>query len=113
VIDGIDFKTGDLRTPIDIYYKTQTGTGGFKTETYLKLMSAFCQWVNAHGTDAVIANADQVLKQATVTMRYHASVTENCRVVMGGVTYEIVTGIDNIRQRNQWIQFKVRAVVNA
>lgn len=104
---------GDLRAPIDIYTKALSGTGGFKTETYTKSFSTKCQWVNDHGKDAVVADSDQVSKIATVTMRYHATVTEDCRVVMGGVTYEIITGIDNIRQRNQWMQFKVRAVVNA
>ena len=109
----INIQPGDLRTPIDVYTKAKSGTTGFPTVTYTKSLSTKCQWINAHGNDAVIASADQVTKQATVTMRYHASVTEDCQIVMGGVTYEIITGIDNIRQRGQWIQFKVRAVVNA
>lgn len=104
---------GELRTPIDIYKKTTSGTGGFKTQSYEKELSTRCRWVNAHGKDSVIASSDQVEKMATVTMRYSSKVTESCRVKMGGLTYEIITGIDNIRDRNHWIEFKVRAVVTA
>ncbi len=104
---------GELNTLIDIYGKTTSGTGGFKTQTYAKVFSCWAKWVNAHGTDALIANAEQVQKIATVTVYCDSRITENCRVVQGGITYEIVTGIDNIRQGGEWMQFKVRAVVNA
>lgn len=103
---------GLLRTPIDIYGKSASGTGGFKTGTYAKLFTCGSQWVNDHGTDALVANANQVQKMATVTVRYDSRITELCRVYLGSVAYEIVTGIDNVRNRNEWMQFKVRAVVS-
>lgn len=103
---------GHLRTPIDIYGKAATGTGGFKTGAYTKLFSCGSQWVNAHGQDSIIADSNQVQKIATVTVRYDSRITEMCRVYLGTAVYEIVTGIDNIRNRNEWMQFKVRAVVS-
>lgn len=111
MIRGFSMTAGDLRTLIAIHSKTVTGTGGFKTTSYAKTLDAWCNWVWSHGTEAVEGGAKQAARTATVTMRHSSLVVESSRVIMGGTTFEIVSPIENVQQRNEWLVFTVQAVV--
>lgn len=106
------FSTGDLRVPIEIYAPTTSGVGILQTTSFAKIIDARCRWVNSHGKEGVIADSVQALRQATITIRYHPSVNQACRIKKGGEFWEIITPPDNIRDRGLWMQLQVRAVVS-
>jgi SPP1 family predicted phage head-tail adaptor len=112
-------QSGDLRTPIRIQHEVTTGTGSFATVEWYDLddtthagtaYSIYAQWVNVHGSEAWIADSVQARLGATVTIRYRSDITPACRVLLSSTIYEIVS-IDNIRQRNEWTEIKVKASV--
>jgi len=112
-------QAGDLRTPIRIQHEVTTGTGSFAAKTWYDLddtahagtaYSIPAQWVNVHGSEAWIADSVQAQLGATVTIRYRPGVTPACRVLLGSTVYQIVS-LDNIRQRNEWLEIKVKAAV--
>lgn len=111
---GKQISTADLKTPIAIHGKIMSGTGGFRTAAFSEILTARCKWVNAHGAEAVVSDSNQARHAATVTMRYHPDINESCRVILlaTGETFEIATGIDNIREAGRWIEFKVRSVIS-
>ena len=110
---------GALRTRIRIQYEKTTGTGSFAAKSWVDLGSTsasdtpkyiYAQWINVHGSEAWIADSVQAQLAATVTTRYRSDVTPACRVLLGSTVYQIVS-IDNIRQRNEWTEIKVKAAV--
>lgn len=112
-------QAGDLRTSIRIQYEKSTGTGSFAAKSWIDLGNTAstdtpryipAQWINVHGSEAWIANSVQAQLGATVTIRYRNDITPACRVLLSSTVYQIVS-IDNIRQRNEWIELKVKAAV--
>jgi len=112
---------GELRTKIRIQYEQTTGTGSFATKSWVDVGSMAAsdtpkyipsQWVNVHGTEAWIADSVQAQLGATVTIRYRTGITPACRVLLGSTVYQIVS-LDNIRQRNEWLEIKVKTSVNS
>lgn len=113
-------QAGQLRTQIQIQKQVKIGTGSFAKTVWVDLDNntdtdppryIFASWVNVHGTEAWIANSAQAQLGATVTIRYRADVTPSCRVLLGSTVYQIVS-MDNIQQRGQWLEIKVKAAVN-
>jgi len=112
-------QAGNLRTSIRIQHEVTTGTGSFATVAWYDLddtehagtaYKIHAQWVNVHGSEAWIANSVQAQLGATVTIRYRPDITPACRVLLGSIVYQIVS-LDNIRQRNEWMEIKVKAAV--
>ncbi|MEA4919380.1 MAG: phage head closure protein [Clostridiaceae bacterium] len=112
-------QSGDLRTPIRIQHEVTTGTGSFATVTWYDLddtahagtaYNIYAKWVNVHGSEAWVADSVQAQLGATVTIRYRSDVTSTCRVLLGSTIYEIASP-DNIKQRNEWLEIKVKASV--
>jgi len=113
-------QSGDLRTKIRIQYKKRVGTGSFAKDTWPDLGNSsntdppkyiYASWVNVHGSEAWIASSVQAQLGATATIRYRDGVTPACRILLGSTIYQIVS-LDNIHQRNQWLEIKVKAVIN-
>ncbi len=112
-------QAGDLRLNIRIQHEVTTGTGSFATKTWYDLddvehAGTSCnipaQWVNVHGLEAWVADSVQAKLGATVTIRYRSDVTPVCRVLLGSTVYQIIS-LDNIRQRNEWLEIKLKAAV--
>ena len=111
---------GALRTKIRIQYEKTTGTGSFAVRSWVDLGNTSAsdtpryinaQWVNVHGSESWIADSVQAQLGATVTIRYRSDVTPACRVLLGSTAYQIVS-LDNIRQRNEWLEIKVKVSLN-
>jgi len=112
---------GALRTRIRIQYEKITGSGSFATRSWVDVGNTSAsdtpryinaQWINVHGSEAWVADSVQAQLAATVTIRYRSDVTPVCRVLLGSTVYQIVS-TDNIRQRNEWTELKVKASVNS
>lgn len=72
------------------------------------------KWVNAHGTEAFTALQLSLREPATITCRYSPLITETCLVYRKGDDdpFEIIS-IDNVEQRNTWLEIKVQRRVPA
>ena len=109
---------GELRTKIEIKKATMTTSGnGYDTPTtWTNVFSAgvyvWCKWVNAHGQEVFSAQQLGLEEVATLTMRYTSLLTATCEIYRYGDTkpFEVIS-IDNIEQRNAWLEVKVKRKV--
>jgi SPP1 family predicted phage head-tail adaptor len=111
----MDYKinSGDLRTRITLQQPTiVTDAGGAQSETYANVPTnptMWAKWVNAHGDEAVNANAETFVQRATVTMRYRADVQTTWRLTWTNETWRIIS-IDQVQHRNRWTEMVVERV---
>lgn len=72
------------------------------------------KWVNAHGTEVFAAMQLQLKNPATITMRYSPKIHERLLVYKSSDPhpYEIIS-IDNVDERNRWLEIKVQRKVAA
>lgn len=108
---------GELRTPIYVVrIKRTTDDEGFPVEKPENVFGKddavlMVKWVNAHGSDAYIAQQLQARDPATVTSRYSPLITPDCLIYKGSMDtdpFEIVGTPDNVEERNAWLEFKVQ-----
>jgi hypothetical protein len=69
-----------------------------------------CKWQNAHGNEVFSAMQLQLRDPATITTRYSPlldDVTLICYRAGDSEPYEVIS-IDNVEQRNTWLEIKVR-----
>lgn len=103
--------------------KRTTDTEGFPVEKEVNLLGqddtgrdipARVKWVNAHGTESFVAMQLKLREPATITMRYHPDVHSGLLVYKAGdpKPYEIIS-IDNVEERNRWLEIKVQRKVAA
>lgn len=112
--------SGELRTKIRFMRIDRvTDNDGFDAEDEVNVFgcsSAYvkCKWVNAHGTDAFVAMQMQLREPATITCRFSPLINERCLVYKEDETspYEIIS-IDNVEERNRWLEIKVQRKVSA
>ena len=99
---------GELRTSITLKSRTvTTGASGFPISTWpTTIATVWAKWVNVHGSEAWIAQTAQAGQAATVTIRYRSDVDLTCAVYKGSDRWEIVS-MDNIGERNEYIEMKV------
>ncbi|GAP11747.1 phage head-tail adaptor, putative, SPP1 family [Bellilinea caldifistulae] len=99
---------GELRTPITLKKRTvTTDAGGFKTEVYTNVATVYARWQNAHGREVWTADMAGAIAPATVLIRYLADIDESWVVDKNGEIFEIVS-IDNIMERNEYLEIKVK-----
>lgn len=102
------FNAGELRTQIIIKTRSvTTGTGGFQVTVWTTLATVFAKWENAHGSEVLTADMAGAEAPATVTIRYRSDVDPTYAIEKGGELWEIVS-MDNIRERNELLELKVR-----
>jgi SPP1 family predicted phage head-tail adaptor len=99
---------GELRTPVTLKRRTViTDAGGFKKEVYTSISSLYARWQNVHGSEVWTADMAGAIAPATVLIRFVPGLDESCVVEKDGQIYEIVS-MDNIMERNEYIELKVR-----
>lgn len=110
---------GELRTLV--YFKRVERVNddeGYSSETEVNVFgdgnAVRCKWVNAHGTDSFVALQMQLREPATITCRYSPLITSDLVVYRGSdsVPYEVIS-IDNVENRNRWLEIKVQRKVSA
>lgn len=110
--NGKPFNPGELRTRITLLRPSvSVETGGFTVPGYETDGEVWTRWQNAHGAEVWAAQAVQAVAPATVLMRYRAEIDTTWRVQLGEAVYEIVS-LDNLFQRGELLELKVRRVVN-
>ena len=112
---------GELRTPIRLQNSATTGQGAHETTAWVDIGNQTAddppiytrsKWVSTPGRLAYLSNAMQTLVSAEVTVRYNAAVTEQTRVVCGGVAHDIID-VDDPDQHKRWLVLKLKASVNS
>ncbi len=110
ILGGKVINPGELRTPISLGTRAMTvQTGGFRTPAYTAFATVWSRWENAHGGEVWQAAALNAVQPATVLIRYRGDVDETQGVRLGSDWYEIVS-MDNIEQRSEYIELKVKRV---
>jgi len=111
-LNGKTINPGELRTPVLLAPRTvSTETGGFPkpAPNTASQVSAWAKWTNAHGSEAWTANVQGIEQAATVLIRYLSTLDESWLISRDNGTswYEIVS-MDNIQQRGEYIELKVK-----
>ena len=103
---------GELRTPVTLLKRTIfTDAGGFQAQSVETIAAAWARWENVHGSEAWAASA-VATEAATVLIRYRAGLDETCLVRMDGTIYEVVS-MDDIQQRHEYLELKVKRAAEA
>lgn len=110
---------GELQTWIDIQKPTDNvNANGFPGQSWTSIWPNEgtaprpCRWINRHGKEAWQSSFLGLREEATVTLRYDASITPECQVVKGTERWEIVS-MDDVRERGRWLEMKIRRLVPA
>jgi SPP1 family predicted phage head-tail adaptor len=114
ILNGKVFNPGELRTRVTLKSRdVTTQTGGFQKPAYTTtLTTVWAKWVNVHGTEAwTVANTLGAMQAATVTIRYRAGIDPTCAVEKDAEIWEIVS-IDDIQERHEFLELKVKRVVS-
>ena len=99
---------GEMRTKISLQSRaTVQDAGGFSKPAWTTIASVWSKWINAHGGEALQAQIAQVDAPATVLIRYQSGVDTTCAVLKDSLRYEIIS-IDNIQERSEYLELKVR-----
>lgn len=110
---------GELNTRV--YFKKivrETDAEGYPTEVERNIFGKgnyiLAKWVNAHGSEAFTAMQLQLREPATITCRYSPLINEQLIVYRNccDQPYEIIS-IDNVEERNVWLEIKVQRRVPA
>ena len=115
---------GELRTPV--YFKAVrrlTDSDGYPVELIENVFGAdsngnaipvMVKWVNAHGSEVFDALQLSLRDPATITLRYSPLINETLIVYRGSdpAPYEVIS-IDNVENRNTWLEIKVQRRISA
>lgn len=110
---------GELRTPcffkrVDRVKDKESFTTEVEVNVFGEDVILPVKWVNAHGSEAFTALQLALREPATITCRYSPLITETCIVYRRGDPnpFEIIS-IDNVEERNTWLEIKVQRKVPA
>ena len=106
------FNPGELRQKISLFQQSVTiDSGGFQVLSKgSKIADVWARWVNVHGVEVWTADMAGAKQSATVLIRWRSDIDETCLVEKGGQLFEIVS-MDNVRERNEYLELKVKRVV--
>lgn len=107
-LNGKVSNPGELRTPITLQRRAiVTGAGGFQAPSWVNIGSVFCKWENAHGSEVWSADSAGAEQPATLLIRYNRDLDTTCAVLKGSERFEIIS-IDDIRERHEYMELKIR-----
>lgn len=110
ILGGKVTNPGELRTSVVLASRTvYKDAGGFQRSRFEAVATIWAKWVNVHGSEAWTANSVQATEAATVTIRYRSDVDLTNCLDKNGKIFEIVS-IDNIQERNEYLELKVKRV---
>ena len=108
ILNGRVINPGELRTQIELQTRSvSTETGGFNVPEWETISLVWARWSNAHGSEALAAQLQEVTAPATVLIRYRDDLDETCSVVKGNDRYEILS-IDDIQERHEFMELRVQ-----
>lgn len=116
------FNAGEMRTQIIIKAcKARKDADNYAKDDYVPLFEGqaiSCKWVNIHGKEVYEAARLDLKEAATITMRYTPLVDARCRIWKATEAddpkagYDVVS-LDDIQDRHELLEIKVKRVVKA
>lgn len=109
---------GAMRTKIKFYCVEITPNDNavpqeIKTPVFASFV--WCNWQNSHGKQVYEDLSLNLNEPATITMRFSSLINRKMVVQLENDSenlYEIIS-LDNVQQRNKWLEIKVQRRVNA
>jgi len=105
---------GDLNTRITLLNSTVVkATSGAQTVSYSDFTTkpqVRAKIVFAHGAESVSNDATKSAQRATITIRYRSDLTSSDAIRLNGSIWKIIGTVDNIQNRNQYLEFPVELV---
>ena len=105
---------GELRTLIKVKKIVRiNNSNGIPVEDEVDVFAGYpvyCKWVNAHSNEIWDAMQLQLRDPATITLRYSSILDDITLIIYRGDDphpYEVIS-IDNVEQRNVWLEIKVQ-----
>ena len=99
---------GEMRTQIVLKSRSVVeDAGGFMVPAGSTIATVWSRWQNAHGREIMEAQIAQVDAPATVLIRYRSGVDSTYTVTKGSDTYEVLS-VDNIEERSEYMELRVR-----
>jgi SPP1 family predicted phage head-tail adaptor len=90
---------------------TDNGRGFSSITSYTVIATVWARWQNVHGSEVWAAESAQASEPATILIRYRSDIDVACMVNVGSKHYRIVS-MDNIENRNEYIELKVSRMVS-
>lgn len=107
-LNGRTINPAEMRTRVVLKRRTVVNQpGGFQVPTYVRVAEVWSRWLGVHGAEVWASEAINAVGAATVLIRYRAGIDTTIVAEMGGDDYEVVS-VDNIQQRNEYIELKVK-----
>jgi SPP1 family predicted phage head-tail adaptor len=107
-LNGKISNPGEMRTQVTLQKRTvPSAPGGFQAPVWVDLATVYAKWANVHGSEVWAAASINAIQPATVLIRYRSGIDTTCQLVKGGIAYEIIS-IDNIQERNEYLELKVQ-----
>lgn len=107
-IGGKTTNPGDLDIQVTLQSRTVTvQTGNFQKPSWANIATVWAKWRNVHGSEAWMSSTIEAEGAATVTIRYRTGIDTTCAVLKGSTRYEILS-IDNIEERSEYLELRVR-----
>ncbi len=103
-------RAGERRTLIRVVAPVGgVNENGFPNEGTAEVLTKWCKWVNAHGSEVYDARQAGVIEPATLTMRYTDKITPSCEIYRGKAPepYEVVS-VNDVEDRHIWLEVKVQ-----
>jgi SPP1 family predicted phage head-tail adaptor len=108
---GYNINAGELRTQITLQMPTiAKDAGAAQKPGWANATSnptVWARWINAHGQDVINGNALKSVQRAVVTLRHRADIKTTWRVLKDDGTYWEIVSIDEIQDRNRWVDLVV------
>lgn len=113
ILNGRVINPGELRTPVLLAPRTvSVETGGFQCPgpDADQAVSAWARWQNVHGAETWTAAAQGAVESATVLIRYRSDLDATWYISKDGgvIWFEIVGAPDDIEERHEYLECKVK-----
>ena len=106
-------EVSNMNTPLELYVPTDKRVKGVLKKEYKNDIMFFGSFKTYGGTVKDVNGVTVIEDTADIVCWYHPNIKSNCRIrnLNDNTDYEIMGRPENINQQNQFLKFKVRAVV--
>lgn len=102
---------GPFCVPMELLVPTSSKVKGTLAKTYPTTgVTIYGRFRTFGGTEITVNGTVVVENTATIETWFRSDIKADCRLVVNGIRYEIISEPENIEMRNQFMILKVRAM---
>jgi len=110
ILNGKTINPSEMRTQVSLCSRAVAAdAGGFQTLTWTTQATVWAKWTNAHGVEALEAQAAGAGLNARALIRYYAGLDTTWSVLKGAERWQIVS-VDDIQERHEYMELLLRRV---